>query len=157
MAAIAKTLGEADPDNAATYHANAEAYAKTLDALVADVEATLAPVRDKPVIVFHDAYQYFERRFGINVVGSITVNPDTMPGAQRVAEIKARVREAGAACVFAEPQFEPRLVSVVTEGTGARTGVLDPLGADIADGPDLYVELVRTMAASLSACLSEEG
>ena len=77
-----------------------------------------------------------------------------MPGAQRVSEIKAKVQELGAACIFSEPQFEPRLISVVAEGSGARTGVLDPLGADLADGPELYFDLIRNMATSLNACLS---
>ena len=155
VATIENRLSEADPANAARYRANAEAYAQRLDTLVNEVEAEVAPVRDRPVVVFHDAYQYFEKRFGINVVGSITVSPEVIPGAQRVAEIRAKVRELGAACVFAEPQFEPKLVSVVTEGTDARTGVLDPLGADLADGPDLYLDLIRNLATSLTACLRE--
>ena len=155
LAEIERTLAEADPENAGRYRENAQAYAGRLDALVAEVEAEIAPVKDKPVVVFHDAYQYFENRFGLNVVGSITVSPEILPGAQRLSEIRAKVVELNAACVFAEPQFEPRLVSVVTEGTDARAGVLDPLGAAIADGPDLYVELIRNLAASLKACLSD--
>lgn len=151
---IASRLGEADPENAERYGHNAEAYSRKLDLLVDETEALLAPVRDRPAIVFHDAYQYFEHRFGINVAGSITVSPDVVPGAQRVSEIKAKVQELGAACIFSEPQFEPRLISVVAEGSGAQTGVLDPLGADLADGPELYFDLIRNMATSLNACLS---
>src|SRR5690606_18091301 len=136
---------------------NAQAYSRRLETLIDEVAQQLAPVRDKPAIVFHDAYQYFEHRFGINVVGSITVSPDVVPGAQRVSEIRAKVQEFSAACIFSEPQCEPRLVSVVAEGTGARTGVLDPLGADLEDGPELYFELIRNMATSLSVCLSDAG
>lgn len=154
VAEIARILGEADPDNAARYVANAQDYSARLDALAGEIEATVAPVRDRPAIVFHDAYQYFEKRFGIDVVGSLTVSPEVMPGAQRLSQIRDKVRELDAACVFSEPQFEPRLVQVVIEGTNARTGVLDPLGADIADGPDLYPTLMRNLAASLAACLS---
>lgn len=155
VAEIERTLSEADPANAGRYRANAQAYSQRLDALVAEVEAEIAPVKDKPVVVFHDAYQYFENRFGINVVGSITVSPEVMPGAQRVSEIRAKVQELGAACIFAEPQFEPRLVSVVAEGTSAKTGVLDPLGAALQDGPELYVELIRNLTTSLTTCLAE--
>jgi zinc transport system substrate-binding protein len=155
LSEIERTLSAADPDNAERYRENAAAYAGQLDALVAEIEAQIAPVKDSPSIVFHDAYQYFEQRFGINVAGSITVSPEVLPGAQRVADIKAKVQELGAACVFSEPQFEPRLVSVVTEGTTARTGVLDPLGADIEDGPDLYPQLMRNMATSFATCLAD--
>ncbi|TKT69136.1 zinc ABC transporter substrate-binding protein ZnuA [Aquamicrobium sp. LC103] len=150
---IERTLAEADPDNAERYTANAAAYATRIDELSTEIEAELGPVKDRPVVVFHDAYQYFETKFGLNVVGSITVSPEVMPGAQRVSEIKAKIEELDAACVFAEPQFEPRLVSVVTEGTNAKTGVLDPLGADLTDGPELYLGLIRDMAGSLKDCL----
>lgn len=150
---IETTLSAADPANAQTYKHNAQAYAARLDSLVAEIDAALAPVRAKPVIVFHDAYQYFEQRFGVNVVGSITVNPEIMPGAQRVADIRARIIELDAACIFSEPQFEPRLVTVVAEGTNAKTGVLDPLGAELTDGPELYLDLIRNMATSFTTCL----
>lgn len=152
---IEQRLSAADPQNAQAYKENAQAYAAKLDALVGEVDAALAPVRDRPVIVFHDAYQYFEQRFGVNVVGSITVNPEIAPGAQRVSEIKARIAELDAACIFSEPQFEPRLVGVVAEGTKARTGVLDPLGAELEDGPQLYLDLIRNMATSFTTCLAE--
>jgi zinc transport system substrate-binding protein len=150
---IETTLSAADPANAQAYKHNAQAYAARLDSLVAEIDAALAPVRTKPVIVFHDAYQYFEQRFGVNVVGSITVNPEIMPGAQRVADIRARIIELDAACIFSEPQFEPRLVTVVAEGTNAKTGVLDPLGAELTDGPELYLDLIRNMATSFTTCL----
>lgn len=154
---IEETLSRLDPDNAETYAANAEALEARLDALIEETNAALEPVRDRRFIVFHDAYQYFENRFGLAAAGSITVSPEAIPGAQRVAEIKARVEELGATCVFAEPQFEPRLVQVVTEGTPARAGVLDPLGADLADGPELYFELIGNMSSALTTCLAESG
>lgn len=152
---IEEALAAADPDNAATYEANAEALMANLDALVTEISAELQPVQDKGFIVFHDGYQYFENRFDVTASGSITVSPEVMPGAERVSEIRAKVQELGAACVFAEPQFEPQLVSTVTEGTQAKSGVLDPLGADLEDGPDLYFNLIRNMSASISGCLSE--
>lgn len=152
---IEEALVAIDPANAATYEANADSYAKRLDGLISEVAAELEPVRSKSFIVFHDAYQYFENRFGVTAAGSITVNPEAIPGAQRVAEIQERVRSLGETCVFAEPQFEPKLVQVVTEGTNARSGVLDPLGTEQAsDGPDLYIGLVRSMASSIKNCLT---
>jgi len=156
-AEITATLAAADPDNAMTYQTNLAALNTRLDALDKEIESTVASVKDKPFIVFHDAYQYFEHRYRVKVAGSITVSPETMPGAERVAEIHGKVAGLGATCVFAEPQFEPRLVNVVIEGTKARSGVLDPEAATLPEGPDLYFELMRGVAASLKDCLSQES
>ena len=152
---IEEVMVEADPGNAAKYKANAQAVMGRLDALVAEVSADLKPVHEKGFIVFHDAYQYFEKRFDVTAAGSITVSPEVMPGAERITEIRARVQELGAACVFAEPQFEPRLVSTVTESTKAKLGDLDPLGASLDVGPDQYFQLIRNMAMSIKTCLCE--
>ena len=152
--AIVDALGEADPENAATYEANANALIDRLDALLAEIDAALAPIRDKPFIVLHDAYRYFEDRFHLNAAGSITVNPERAPGVQRIAEIRDKVRELGGVCVFAEPQFDSRVVDVVIEGTDARSGTVDPLGAAIEDGPELYFTLIRDLAAAFTECLA---
>ena len=152
--AIADWLADADPDNAAAYAANAAEVEGELAELTAELEATLAPAKGKPFIVFHDAYQYFEKRFGLSMAGSITVSPEAMPGAQRIAELKARVAELGATCIFAEPQFEPAIISAITEGTAAKTGVLDPEAGDLPEGPGLYAELLRGLAKSLAGCLA---
>ncbi|KND21304.1 zinc transporter [Pannonibacter phragmitetus] len=151
---IAHHLSEADPENAATYAANAAALKEKLTALETELAAELEPVKDKPFIVFHDAYQYFEQRFGVRAAGSVTLSPEVQPGAERVAALRTKLKDLGAVCVFSEPQFEPKLVSVLIEGTDVRTGVLDPLGADVANGKDLYFEVTRNMAASLKSCLS---
>lgn len=150
---IATVLAEADPDNAATYEANAEAERVRLDQLEEELRTTLTPVAGKPFIVFHDAYQYFERRFGLTVAGSITVSPETLPGAARVDELRAKVAELGATCVFAEPNFQPAIVSTIIEGTPAKAGTLDPEGAALTEGPDLYAELLRGLATGLVDCL----
>lgn len=150
---VAEELVEHDPENAATYEANAQATIERLQALQAEIMAQLAPVTGKPFISFHDAYQYFEHRFGVTAVGAITLNPESQPGARRVTEVREKIDRLGAVCVFAEPQFEPSMVAVVTEGTDVRTGTLDPVGADIADGPDLYFELLQRMAGSMQDCL----
>ncbi len=151
---IAHNLAEADPANAATYKANADSMSAQIDEMSGKVTETLAPVRERPFIVFHDAYQHFETRFGLQAAGSITVSPEVVPGAARVQEIRDRVRDLGAVCVFSEPQFTPQMVSVVTEASDANQGVLDPLGAELAPGPDLYVALIENMADSMAACLA---
>jgi zinc transport system substrate-binding protein len=150
---IARVLSEADPDNAALYAANAEAELETLAALETELAATLAPVSDKPFLVFHDAYQYFEARFGLEVAGTVTVSPEAMPGAARIDALRAKVGELGATCVFAEPNFEPAIVQTIVEGTEARAGTLDPEGSALTEGPDLYPELLRNLAGGLVDCL----
>ncbi|WP_267550846.1 zinc ABC transporter substrate-binding protein ZnuA [Rhizobium rhizogenes] len=154
---ITTSLVAADPANALTYEANQKTLNDKLDALDAEIVSTVAPVKDKPFIVFHDAYQYFEHRYGVRVSGSITVSPESIPGAQRVSEIHSKVADLGATCVFAEPQFEPKLVNVVLEGTSAKSGVLDPEAATLPQGPDLYFDLMRGIASSLKSCLSAQG
>ncbi|MBC7283533.1 zinc ABC transporter substrate-binding protein [Hoeflea sp.] len=153
VSAIAEALSEADPANAAAYATNADAELGRLDVLISEVNASLAPVRDKNYIVFHDAYQYFEKRFDIEAAGSITVNPEIKPSAERLALIQAKVKDLDAVCAFSEPQFESRLVAVAIEGSNAQTAVLDPLGAGLDDGPELYGALIRGLATSMKQCL----
>jgi zinc transport system substrate-binding protein len=153
-AAIVEALSAADPANAATYHANGEKLQARLDSLDAEIASSLAPVEQVPFIVFHDAYQYFEARYGLSGVGSITVTPEQMPGAKRMSEIRDLIAARKARCVFREPNFEPSLVETVVENTGAKLGVLDPEGADLAEGPELYFQLMRAIADSLKACLA---
>ncbi len=150
---IADTLAGADPEHADTYVANAKAEIAHLQEQIATWDAELTPVRDKPFIVFHDAYQYFEHRFGLTVAGSITVTPDTLPGAQRIGALRDKVMSARTACVFAEPQFEPAVVHTIIEGTSARSATLDPEGAGLTEGPRLYEQLISGLVDSLVACL----
>ena len=126
---------------------------KKLESLTQEINDDLKPVRGRGYVVFHDAYQYFEKRFGVSAIGSITVSPEVMPGAERITELREKVKSLDATCVFSEPQFEPKLVATVTENTNAGSGVLDPLGASIKEGPELYFTLIRNMAKSLKDCL----
>jgi zinc transport system substrate-binding protein len=153
-AEIEKTLANTDPANAAAYKANLEKLNQRLDGLDKSLAETVAPIKDKPFIVFHDAYQYFEHRYKVRVAGSITVSPEVLPGAERLSEIHAKIEDLGATCVFAEPQFEPKLVNVVLEGTPAKSGTLDPEAATLEAGPDLYFQLMENIGASLKDCLS---
>ncbi|MEM9205777.1 MAG: zinc ABC transporter substrate-binding protein [Pseudomonadota bacterium] len=154
---IEEALVSADPGHAAQYEANAEAVMARLDALTEEVQAEVATISGKGFIVFHDAYQYFEQRFGLEAAGSITVSPEVMPGAERLSELRDKVQDLGATCIFSEPQFEPRLVQTVAEGTQANFGVLDPLGAELTDGPELYFNLIRNMSTAFTTCLGGES
>lgn len=151
-AAMAATLEKDDPANAAIYADNAKKLDGRLDALTSGIQAQIDAVDAKPYVVFHDAYHYFGNRFGVEAAGSITVNPEAPPSAQRIREIHDKLTELGAACVFSEPQFPPKIVDTVIEGTDARTGVLDPLGAGLKDGPDLYFTLMENLAGNLTDC-----
>ncbi len=151
--AMATTLSEADPTNADTYKANAKAFAEKVSGLEAEISAKLKPVKGQKFIVFHDAYHHFEHHYGIEASGAITVTPEALASAEQIAEIQSRVRDQNVVCVFQEPQFDSKLVNVVIEGSDAKVGVLDPLGTELANGPDLYPALLTSLADSLADCL----
>ncbi|MGE3332846.1 MAG: zinc ABC transporter substrate-binding protein [Rhodospirillaceae bacterium] len=151
--AMADALAVADPVNATEYWANAERFSREAMALDRDLHIRLAPVRTKPFLVFHDAYQYFEMRYRLAALGSVSVTPDQPPSARRLAAIQERLREAKAVCIFSEPQFEPRHVQMLVEGSGAHSGILDPEGTSLKDGPNLYFTLLRGLADELLRCL----
>jgi zinc transport system substrate-binding protein len=153
-AAVA-ALAEADPVRAALYRSNGERTETRIDTLDRTLRSELAPLAGRPYVVFHDAYRYLEHRYGLTPVGSITVNPDRQPSAQRIAAIRKKIVDDNALCIFSEPQFEPSLVKTVIEGTGARVGVLDAEGGvGIPPGPDAYFTIMRNLGDSLKNCLA---
>lgn len=154
---IARELSDVDPGNAARYKANADAVITGLDDLIVKLDMELEPVRDKPFIVFRDASQYFEKRFGLKAVGAAVVSTSRAAGIRRVRDLRKKVRELGVVCVFAEPRYDPRLVRLITEGSKARGGTLDPAGITIKPGPGMYSLLMRGMAASFRECLAPSG
>lgn len=150
---IIAVLSSADPAHAPQYQANGTQLTERLTELDAELGRDLQPLQNRPFIVFHDAYQYFDNRYGLTPVGSITVSPDRKPSAHRLIEIREKIRATDAECVFSEPQFEPAVVRTVIEGTEARTGILDPLGASLQPGPDAYFVLMNNLSKSLKGCL----
>ena len=148
-------LSAIDPENAPAYRANGAAQEARLRALDAELRSALAPLSDIRFITFHDAYQYFEAAYGLRSVASIALSPDRSPGMRTIMELRYEIMDAEVACVFAEPQFEPGLVETLTEGTGARAGVLDPLGEDVPVGPGAYEAVMRELAHSAADCLSD--
>ena len=152
--AVAADLSKIDPDNAKTYEANAAATLASLDQLTAEISADTKPLQSKPFVVFHDAYQYFEKRFGLAAVGSISDVSASAPSAKRLNEIRRKLEETKAICVFREPQFDAKYVTVVLEGSKAKEGVLDPMGYDITPGPNAYAELLKNLAKSAQDCLA---
>jgi ABC-type Zn2+ transport system, periplasmic component/surface adhesin len=155
--AIADALVRTDPAHAALYRANAARRIAMLQGLDRELAATLAPVKDRPYLVFHDAYHYFEARYGLKPAGAVTVAPDRPVGARRIAELRQTVASGHALCLFREPQFPPKLIETLDQDTKAHVGVLDPLGADLEPGPDLYPRLMRNLAQSLVGCLTKKN
>lgn len=154
VAAVAERLSAMDAAHAEQYRANARAMNERITALERQLKQELEPLRVRPYIVFHDAYHYFEDAFSLHPAGAISVSPDRTPGARRLSEIRQVIRERGAVCVFSEPQFRPATVTVVLEGTGARAGVLDPLGASLRPGKELWFLLMQQLATNLRSCMN---
>ena len=147
---IATNLSELDPENASTYAQNAQMFQQQMTALETELNASLSQVRGRPFVVFHDAYHYFEHRFEIEAVGSVSDSDATAPSAARVSALQATITDLGAVCALAEPQYNPGLLTAI----GAATlGVIDPLGAEQKPGPELYPNVLRAIAGSLVDCL----
>ena len=147
---ITNQLSKIDKDNASKYKANSKKVIKDLDGLIKEVKNEIN--KDASFVVFHDAYQYFEKRFGLSVIGALTVNPDVMPGAEQLSEIREVIEHEKAKCIFSEPQFNPNIINSIASDTGVKTGVLDPLGANIDKGKNMYFDLIKDMSNSLRGC-----
>lgn len=152
---IGDVLGELAPPRRLEIEANVSALIKRLQALDAKLLDELDPVKGMPYLVFHDAYQYYERRYGLNVVGAIVASAEQRPGVRRLREIRNRIRLTEARCVFSEPQYESALVDTVIEGSGARSAILDPLGSQLQAGPESYFLLMDALTDALRGCLQD--
>ena len=143
-------LIENDSKNASTYKSNLDKALNDIDKLTMEVMTELN--KSTSSIVFHDAYQYFEERFNVNILGAFTVNTDVMPGAEQLAEIREIIEHDKVKCIFSEPQFNPDIIKAVAKDMNIKTGVVDPLGATLNPGKDLYFDLIRNMSASFKGC-----
>ena len=150
-----KALGKFDPKNAALYESNGSKTIERIQNVFHRLKSELAPVRNAPYLVFHDAYPYFEKDMGLNAVGSISTHTGRKPGAKRLYTIRRKILTLGVKCIFAEPQFEPGLIKTIVEGTSAKTSILDPLGATLKAGPDAYFTLLENLTKNLKDCLAK--
>ena len=150
LSEMAEHLIEIDQKNASKYKANLNKAHKDLDNLTKKVKSELN--KDFKSIVFHDAYQYFEERFGVNILGAFTVNTAVMPGAEQLAEIREVIEHDKVSCIFSEPQFNPDIIKAVAKDTNVATGVIDPLGATLDPGKNLYFDLIKNMSNSFKGC-----
>ena len=147
---ITKELSELDSKNAPTYKKNSEKALSDLDKLIKKVKKDTS--KDLRFVVFHDAYHYYEDRFGINLLGALTVNPDVLPGAAQLVEIREVIEHEKVNCIFSEPQFNPDIIKSIAKDTGVKTGVLDPLGANLDKGKNLYFDLIKNISSSFKGC-----
>ena len=147
---ITNQLVKIDADNSSAYKANSKKLLKDLDNLTSTIKKDLN--KNASFVVFHDAYQYFEKRFGLSVIGALTVNPDVMPGAEQLSEIREVIEEKKVKCIFSEPQFNPAIIKSIASDTGVKTGVLDPLGATINKSKNMYFNLIEDMSNALKDC-----
>lgn len=153
--AIATGLASIDEDHAARYLENGAALVTRLRALDAELAERLAPVAGIPYLVYHDAYQYLEARYGLNPVGAFTLSADRPVNAQRYATLRERVKDGDVACLFVEPQFPPQQAERLVEESGVRLATLDPLGNGLAPGAELYFTMMRRLGDTLVRCLGD--
>jgi zinc transport system substrate-binding protein len=153
-AAMAEALAAADPPRAELYRRNAQSFAARMQEVDRDIAQRLTTARTRPYIVLHDAYHYFEDRYGLAPAGAVTVAADRPVGVRRILDIRERIKSAAVACVFAPAQFSPKLVNALTEGTAVRTATLDDLGTTLPAGEGLYEALLHGIAAEMQRCLA---
>lgn len=152
---IAEALAQRDPEHAATYRANAQAGVKSIEALDQSLQARLAPVKDKPFVVFHDAYGYFTEHFGLPPAIPVSLGDASTPSAARLAQIRDQIGASGAACAFPELNHDARLLDAVTEGSAVRQGAaLDPEGTAAPQGAGLYATILDGIGGALADCLA---
>ena len=147
---VTRELSELDPTNASTYKSNSAKALNEINQLISDAKSKIN--KDAKYVVFHDAYQYFEKRFGVEVIGALTVNPEVLPGAKQLAEIREVIEHENVNCLFSEPQFNPSIAETIAKDTGVKAAVLDPLGAELEPGKDLYFDLIGDIASSFESC-----
>ena len=147
---IASQLVQIDSKNSSTYKANSKKAIAEIDQLIKDIKKDIN--KKSRFVVFHDAYQYFENRFGITVLGALTVNTDVLPGAEQLSEIREVIEHEKVNCIFSEPQFNPAIIKTIAKDTKIKTGVLDPLGASLDKGKDMYSNLLKNMSSSFKGC-----
>jgi zinc transport system substrate-binding protein len=150
---LAKEISNKFPDDEAKIQANLKELKTKLDRLNTKLAVELEPFKNKPYIMFHDAFQYFESDYNLGSVGAITIDPEQVPNPKRLIEIKDKMAEINAKCVFSEPQFDAKLVKTVIDGTDAKTGILDESGASFNKGKNLYFDLINQIAENLKSCL----
>lgn len=152
---IAERLSQQLPEQKAKIAENLANFKTTLATKNSEIAKQLAPVKSKGYYTFHDAYGYFEDAYGLKSLGSFTINPTVAPGAKTLNAIKKSIAQKKAQCLFAEPQFTPKVIESLSKGTSAKVGQLDPLGAKIELSKNAYPEFLQSLADQFGVCLAQ--
>jgi len=155
VAVVQQVLTEMDPQNARLYQSNSLKVMDEISETKKAIAQSLQVIKDIPYLVFHDAYQYFEKEYDLNPVGAVTLNPERKPGIKTMIAIEQNIELQDVQCIFHEPQFQPRLVARIAEDTGIRSGELDPIGASSRSGPGLWFDLMLSLRNNLLACIQD--
>ena len=150
--AIASELGKLDPANQARYDANLAAFDTEVDAKDKVIAGQMKAVNEKGYFVFHEAYGYWERHYGMSSKGHFTVSPERRPGAKTLVDIRKALEEKQASCIYAEPQFSPAVIESVARNTGAKVLLLDEVGEQVPLGPDGYPQFMQQLADAFAQC-----
>ena len=147
---IAHELSDLDPNNSDKYNQNAEKAMLKIDELINNIHRTIN--KNAQFVVFHDAYQYFEKRFGLSTAGALTLNPDVLPGARQISDIQGVIIEKNIQCIFSEPQWNPKIIETIAKDTNIKTGVIDPLGSSYEADKEQYFKLINSLREKLKDC-----
>ena len=151
---VVKELSKINPSKKNKYKKNAQSFIKKVNTNTIKISEELMPIASRSFIVFHDAYQYYEKEFGLNGAGSISINPEISPSPKRINEIRSKIKSDSVQCMFKEPQFPSKIVQTIIKDTNAKEGLLDPLGSNLKPGRDLYLNLINSLSKNLKKCLS---
>lgn len=150
---IARVLGEIDPQHKTDYEQNTSRLIKRIQATDEHIRQQLEPLRERPYLSFHDAWQHFDTHYGLNFAGAVTLDASRLPGARHIQDIRQIIGQKHAVCLFQEPQFSPSLISTLTEDSSIKIGKLDPLGMTLPLNEDTYISLLQNAADSFERCL----
>lgn len=149
---IASELGKLDPANQARYEANLAVFDAKVNAKDKVIAGQMKAVNQKGYFVFHEAYGYWERHYGMSSKGHFTVSPERRPGAKTLVDIRKALEEKQASCIYAEPQFSPAVIESVARNTGAKVLLLDEVGEQVPLGPDGYPQFMQQLADAFTQC-----
>jgi zinc transport system substrate-binding protein len=149
--AIARGLAAVDPERAHVYERNAADYVATLDRLRARMHAALDGLEHRRIITFHEAFPYFAREFGLDIVGVIEREPGSEPGARELARTINLVKSSGVRAVFAEPQYPAKSAGIIRRETGVEVALLDPAVTGDEDPAQARRSYCETMERNLAA------
>jgi ABC-type Zn uptake system ZnuABC Zn-binding protein ZnuA len=156
-ARIAETLGEVQPADRALFAANRDRFLRELDARLVRWRAALRPYAGTRVVVAHDTWPYFARRFELAVVATVEEQPGVPPSPRYLGALMERMKAAGVVTILAEPGAPAAVLARVAAGTGARVVTLAPsVGADpeATDYLTLFDVNIRRLAAALAPTLA---